>query len=141
MRLSKIFSTELAAAPIDGYGAGTRVVTGSGHPTAGMVYKLVEIDGRPVAKKSASKKSVGGKKTPYRVASGAEYFSLDGTVAGVPMYETVVDAGEVVTERSLEKVRQYTLHVLEGLEENVKLVEEGKPSFVSELATVQEDNV
>ena len=31
----------LADAPIDGYGVGTRVVTGSGHPTASMVYKLV----------------------------------------------------------------------------------------------------
>src|SRR5262249_6995310 len=32
----------LAAAPVDAYGAGTAVVTGSGAPTAGMVYKLVE---------------------------------------------------------------------------------------------------
>src|SRR5699024_1525135 len=31
----------LAAAPVDRYGVGTRVVTGSGHPAAGMVYKLV----------------------------------------------------------------------------------------------------
>ena len=39
--LDEYLMTELAAAPIDGYGAGTRVATGSGHPTAGMVYKLV----------------------------------------------------------------------------------------------------
>ena len=37
----------LAASPVDSYGAGTAVVTGSGAPTAGMVYKLVEVDGRP----------------------------------------------------------------------------------------------
>lgn len=59
-------------APIDGYGIGTRVVTGSGAPTASMVYKLVEIeddDGRmrPVAKKSADKASVGGLKDATRV--------------------------------------------------------------------------
>ena len=42
----------LAADPVDAYGAGTSVVTGSGAPTAGLVYKLVEVDGRPVAKRS-----------------------------------------------------------------------------------------
>ena len=31
----------LAAAPVDGYGVGTALVTGSGHPTCGFVYKLV----------------------------------------------------------------------------------------------------
>lgn len=59
-------------APIDGYGIGTRVVTGSGAPTASMVYKLVEIEGpdgamRPVAKKSADKASVGGLKHATRI--------------------------------------------------------------------------
>ena len=47
----------LAADPVDSYGAGTSVVTGSGAPTAGLVYKLVEVDGRPVAKRSANKSS------------------------------------------------------------------------------------
>jgi len=57
----------LAAAPVDVYGAGTAVVTGSGAPTAGMVYKLVEVDGRPVAKRSEHKSSVGGRKRAYRL--------------------------------------------------------------------------
>lgn len=56
----------LAAAPVDRYGAGTSVVTGSGHPTAGMVYKLVEVDGRPVVKRSISKATQGGRKTAIR---------------------------------------------------------------------------
>jgi nicotinate phosphoribosyltransferase len=56
----------LAAAPVDAYGAGTAVVTGSGAPTAGMVYKLVEVDGRPVAKRSEHKASVGGRKCALR---------------------------------------------------------------------------
>jgi nicotinate phosphoribosyltransferase len=38
----------LRAAPVDGYGVGTSLVTGSGAPTAGLVYKLVEVEGRPV---------------------------------------------------------------------------------------------
>jgi nicotinate phosphoribosyltransferase len=56
----------LAAAPVDAYGAGTAVVTGSGAPTAGMVYKLVEVDGRPVAKRSEHKETHGGRKTALR---------------------------------------------------------------------------
>ena len=56
----------LAARPVDAYGAGTAVVVGSGHPTAGMVYKLVEVDGRPVEKRSENKASRGGRKTAVR---------------------------------------------------------------------------
>jgi nicotinate phosphoribosyltransferase len=56
----------LAAAPVDSYGAGTAVVTGSGAPTAGLVYKLVEVEGRPVVKRSEHKSSVGGRKAALR---------------------------------------------------------------------------
>jgi nicotinate phosphoribosyltransferase len=56
----------LAAAPVDAYGVGTSVVTGSGAPTASMIYKLVEVDGRPVAKRSEHKGTHGGRKTALR---------------------------------------------------------------------------
>jgi len=61
----------LAAAPVDAYGVGTSLVTGSGAPTAGMVYKLVAreaADGSwvPVAKASADKASKGGRKAAFR---------------------------------------------------------------------------
>jgi nicotinate phosphoribosyltransferase len=56
----------LAAAPVDGYGVGTSLVTGSGAPTVGMVYKLVERDGVPVAKRSENKASSGGRKFAVR---------------------------------------------------------------------------
>jgi nicotinate phosphoribosyltransferase len=56
----------LRAEPVDSYGVGTSLVTGSGAPTAGMVYKLVEVDGRPVAKRSSSKESRGGRKSALR---------------------------------------------------------------------------
>jgi nicotinate phosphoribosyltransferase len=56
----------LAAEPVDAYGAGTAVVTGSGAPTAGLIYKLVEVDGRPVVKRSENKATVGGRKTAIR---------------------------------------------------------------------------
>ena len=77
----------LRAAPVDGYGVGTSLVTGSGAPTAGMVYKLVERDGVPVAKKSEGKDSVGGRKRAVRRhdADGtatAEVVSSDGPDRG-----------------------------------------------------------
>jgi nicotinate phosphoribosyltransferase len=56
----------LRAEPVDSYGVGTSVVTGSGLPTAGMVYKLVEVDGQPVVKRSTAKVSRGGAKSALR---------------------------------------------------------------------------
>jgi len=48
----KIAKLKAAGAPIDGYGLGTGLVTGS--PVNG-IYKLVEIDGIPVMKQSSGK--------------------------------------------------------------------------------------
>jgi len=61
----------LQAAPVDSYGVGTRVVTGSGAPAAGMVYKLVSRESSQgvlegVAKVSKDKRSVGGRKYALR---------------------------------------------------------------------------
>lgn len=61
----------LAASPVDAYGVGTSVVTGSGAPTAGMVYKLVARQDSAggwvaVAKASADKESKGGRKAAFR---------------------------------------------------------------------------
>jgi nicotinate phosphoribosyltransferase len=56
----------LRAEPVDSYGVGTSLVTGSGVPTAGMVYKLVEVDGRPVAKRSQDKTTRGAAKSALR---------------------------------------------------------------------------
>jgi nicotinate phosphoribosyltransferase len=61
----------LAVAPVDSYGVGTSLVTGSGAPTCGMVYKLVAREGSdgvlaPVAKAATAKTSVGGRKTAAR---------------------------------------------------------------------------
>lgn len=64
----------LAAAPIDGYGVGTRLVTGSGAPTAGFVYKLVAVASEngplaellPVEKRSPAKHTLGARKHASR---------------------------------------------------------------------------
>lgn len=52
--------------PVDVYGVGTSVVTGSGAPTAMMVYKLVEVDGHSVAKRSRGKGMTGCAKQAVR---------------------------------------------------------------------------
>ncbi|WP_336661570.1 nicotinate phosphoribosyltransferase [Leucobacter sp. USHLN154] len=66
----------LAAAPVDSFGVGTSVVVGSGTPTMGMVYKLVAHEDASgawvsVAKKSAEKASVGGRKSVRRARTAA----------------------------------------------------------------------
>ena len=83
----------LRAAPVDSYGVGTSVVTGSGHPAASMVYKLVarrDAAGEwvAVAKKSAAKASVGGRKHPVRTIENgvavAETIYVGGAPAATP---------------------------------------------------------
>lgn len=74
----------LAASPVDFYGVGTSVVTGSGYPTAGMVYKLVARQDPSgswvgVAKASTDKASKGGRKAAFRTLRD-----------GVAVAETVV---------------------------------------------------
>jgi nicotinate phosphoribosyltransferase len=64
----------LGAVPVDGYGVGTSLVTGSGAPTAALVYKLVarassasdDGDLVPVAKRSVGKPGRGGRKWAVR---------------------------------------------------------------------------
>ncbi|WEV53240.1 nicotinate phosphoribosyltransferase [Bifidobacterium sp. ESL0704] len=61
----------LQSAPVDSYGVGTMLVTGSGAPTCAMVYKLTEREGEdgemvPVAKKSEHKATVPGRKLAFR---------------------------------------------------------------------------
>ena len=70
----RVAELEEAAAPIDAYLVGTSLVTGSGHPTASVVYKLVAVadsDGagaplRAVGKLSPGKTTVGGRKRVHR---------------------------------------------------------------------------
>ena len=57
---------------MDAYGVGTALATGSGSPTAGLVYKLVARQDAagawiPVAKTSTAKASLGGRKTAFRI--------------------------------------------------------------------------
>ncbi len=74
----------LSDCPVDRYGVGTSLVTGSGAPTAGFVYKLVAIaeDDRPgapmrrVAKTSSGKLTRGGRKWAFLLPDGREVLQL-----------------------------------------------------------------
>lgn len=106
----------LAASPVDAYGVGTSVVTGSGYPTASMVYKLVARQDPTgawvgVAKASTDKASHGGRKAAFRtlvdgvadaetvvVSDGFE--ELDSPAEhpdGRALQTTFVEAGEIDT--------------------------------------------
>lgn len=82
----------LGAAPVDSYGVGTRLVTGSGVPTAALVYKVVSREDAsgaivPVAKKSESKSTVGGRKVAGRVMGDDGYASEELLLIGTSMEE------------------------------------------------------
>ena len=66
--LDEFTIASLRGDPVDSFGVGTSVVTGSGAPTAEMVYKLVEVDGIPVAKRSRNKRTVPGAKRAIRTS-------------------------------------------------------------------------
>lgn len=98
----------LASSPVDSFGVGTSVVTGSGTPTMSMVYKLVaHTDGSgtwvSVAKKSADKVSVGGRKRAYRIydragTAIAERIVLDDGAGAVPDAAPDAAAGTIARE-------------------------------------------
>ncbi|WP_221355891.1 nicotinate phosphoribosyltransferase [Streptomyces beigongshangae] len=122
----------LAAAPVDAYGVGTQLVTGSGHPTASMVYKLVARAGSAdpkaplvsVAKKSSGgKTSIGGRKwaARRRDASGAAEAEVIGT-GPVPdelgdslLQVRLVEGGRVVAREPLDVVRERHARARAGL--------------------------
>lgn len=131
----------LADSPIDSYGVGTRVATGSGHPTASMVYKLVAVGDapgaplRPVAKRSADKASIGGAKTPYRRHDdgvlAAEWFRTDGEPEtdpeARPVRVPVVRAGATVHAPTLEEIRTHCREALASLPPQATAITGGNP--------------
>ncbi|RZS89973.1 nicotinate phosphoribosyltransferase [Motilibacter rhizosphaerae] len=109
----------LAAAPVDGYGVGTSLVTGSGAPTAGLVYKLVARESTsggelvPVEKRSVGKASHGGRKWAVRrYEGGTAAEEVVGRVAdgepveGRQMLVPLVRGGEVVGAEPVEAARE-----------------------------------
>ncbi|MBQ0974041.1 nicotinate phosphoribosyltransferase [Streptomyces sp. RK31] len=139
----------LAAAPVDAYGVGTQLVTGSGHPTCSMVYKLVaraesagpEAPLVPVAKKSTGgKTSIGGRKwaARRRDADGVAEAEVIGTgdvppeLAGRQLTVPLVRGGEVVAREPLDVVRDRHAAARAGLPLSATQLSRGEPVLPTE---------
>ncbi|WP_253272718.1 nicotinate phosphoribosyltransferase [Arsenicicoccus sp. oral taxon 190] len=133
----------LAAAPVDGYGVGTSLVTGSGAPTAGLVYKLVarkDDDGQwvSVAKASTSKTSVGGRKYALRRldergAAEAEVIGIgerpEGDDNDRELLVQLVRGGEIVGDLSLEAARARHEASVAELPARARRLSRGEPAI------------
>lgn len=141
----------LAAAPVDAYGVGTQLVTGSGHPTCSMVYKLVARAGSaepdaplvPVAKKSlGAKSSKGGRKWAARRTD--EHGVAEAEVIGTgPVPEELADrqlpvelvrGGEVLAREPLEAIRERHVAARAGLPMSAIQLSRGEPVIPTEYA-------
>ncbi|MET7765294.1 nicotinate phosphoribosyltransferase [Streptomyces sp. NPDC005336] len=139
----------LAAAPVDAYGVGTQLVTGSGHPTCSMVYKLVARAGSddpdapllPVAKKSmGAKTSVGGRKWAARRvdADGVAEAEVVGTgeippeLAGRQLLVELVRGGEIVAREPLDAARDRHAAARAGLPLSATQLSRGEPVIPTE---------
>jgi nicotinate phosphoribosyltransferase len=136
----------LAAAPVDGYGVGTALVTGSGHPTCGFVYKLVAREGADgemvdVAKQSKDKSSIGGRKYALRrrdTAGVAEAEVIGIGAAPVddgddrPLLVPLVKAGEVVGREDLATIRARHLASRDELPMRARQLSRGEPVIPTE---------
>ena len=141
----------LRASPVDSYGVGTSLVTGSGAPTAGMVYKLVarkEPGGAwiPVAKASTGKASIGGRKVPVRaldkvgVAVAEEIHILQGdapTPKGrqlhVPLMTDGVARPEHLGAAGVEAARRHHAAARDELPETAFRLGRGEPALPTEF--------
>ncbi|HEY3528954.1 MAG TPA: nicotinate phosphoribosyltransferase [Nocardioides sp.] len=131
----------LANAPVDAYGVGTQLVTGSGHPTCGFVYKLVAREGDDgelvsVAKKSTDKVSVGGRK--YALRRRSPEGVAEAEVVGIgkapvddgddrPLLVPLVRDGEVVGREALDDARARHLASRAELPRAAQQMSRGEP--------------
>ncbi|MGI5443581.1 nicotinate phosphoribosyltransferase [Streptomyces shenzhenensis] len=139
----------LAAAPVDAYGVGTQLVTGSGHPTCSMVYKLVaraeSTDPQaplvPVAKRSTGgKTSIGGRKWAARRLDpdGVAEAEVIGTgpvpadLADRQLLVELVKGGEVVAREPLDAVRDRHAAARANLPLSATQLSRGEPVIPTE---------
>lgn len=107
-----------AQAPIAGYGVGTRLVTGG---VVNGVYKLVEINGIPVAKASMSKATIPGRKQVYRCPDGDYLATVSEDPVGLPLLQPVMRSGELVQPLpSLDQIAEQTRQSVASLPDQIR---------------------
>jgi nicotinate phosphoribosyltransferase len=111
-------------AEIDGYGLGTKLVTGS--PVNG-VYKLVDVDGIPVMKMSSGKFTYPGRKQIFRSFTGSKLqadklgLSYENNTDKKPLLQLVMKEGKQLQKpESLTTVRQRTEFSVASLSEEIR---------------------
>ncbi len=148
----------LAAAPVDGYGVGTSLVTGSGAPTAALVYKLVaravEDNGagelRPVAKRSVGKPGRGGRKWAARRLDDtgtavAEVITTNGADDALarpparPLLRQLVRRGEIVGREPMAAARERHQATLAELPVHAVQLSRGYPAISTVFRPLDED--
>ena len=132
-----------AQACIDGYGLGTRLVTGS--PVNG-VYKLVEIDGIPVMKQSTSKVTYPGRKQIFRQyqdnrlvkdSLGLAWETHNGSTC--PLLTLVMQNGDLVRPLdSLETIAQRSAQSVKALPDKARAVHDPIPVSVDRTSALLE---
>jgi nicotinate phosphoribosyltransferase len=109
----------LAEAPIDAFGVGTRVGVAADAPYLDSVYKLVEFDGRPVAKLSTKKATLPGRKEVWRRSGmGGDVIALlheDGPADAEPLLATVMANGQRLVDEGVEEPRNRFAEELRAL--------------------------
>lgn len=141
----------LSASPVDAFGVGTSVVTGSGHPAAGFVYKLVahqDSDQKwlSVAKTSARKSNRGGRKAAYRAhhngVATAEVVVVEGGYQPADtdrnLLVPLVLSGDIQPENlgapGVEAARSHHLMVRQYLPSQAFSLQAGKPAIETRFA-------
>lgn len=140
--LDEFTISRLQASAVDAYGVGTSVVTGSGHPAAGLVYKLVarETDSGemlPVQKTSRGKANPGGEKRALRRLEGGVAIEEHVQTAGadlVPgrdlLVDYIVDGQRVhTTGNPLEQARTHHQSVLQEMPVTAFRLSPGEPAI------------
>jgi nicotinate phosphoribosyltransferase len=134
----------LADAPVDAYGVGTSLVTGSGAPTAGFVYKLVAREGvdgtlEPVAKTGGGKATVGRWKVASRaLTAGVAHTELlrpAGThrpPGSRALQVPVIERGEVVADLTLAAAREHHRRAIAELPPEALLLTPGPTCLPTE---------
>ncbi len=141
---------DLATAPVDGYGVGTKLVTGSGAPTASLIYKLVARSAGsapaardepviPVAKRSVGKPTMGGRKWAMRsldrdgVAISEAVIVSDSEPSPTPglrpLMRHLVRDGEIIGAEPLTEARKRHQRVLAELPARAKDNSPGGPAI------------
>jgi nicotinate phosphoribosyltransferase len=137
----------LQSAPVDSYGVGTSLVTGSGAPTASMVFKLVSRTDDagefvPVAKTAKNKTSRGGRK--YALRKLNEHGTATQEIVGIgrrpeddgndrPLLQQFIKNGELLPgwtgPEGVQRARRRHAETMKELPAVVNRLQRGEPAI------------